>query len=226
MIYSCEDETVTPIALDAAAYTLKRSGVIVMPTDTVYGIAADAFDAKAVALLLATKGRGRDMPPPVLVASPAVLDALAAEVPPAARLLADKFWPGPLTLIVPARPSLTWDLGETYGTVALRMPDDDVALQLLNRTGPLAVSSANRSSLPAATTAKEAEEYFGSAVPIYLDAGERRSQIASTIVDTCTTRARIVRAGALSHAQLAEVVPDLEDIEPSPLDAAAEGSED
>ncbi len=213
MIYNCLDDTVAEAALDAATYALKRSGVIVLPTDTVYGIGADAFDARAVALLLATKGRGRDMPPPVLVSSPAVLDALAADVPPAARALAEKFWPGPLTLIVPARPSLTWDLGETYGTVALRMPDDEIALKLLARTGPLAVSSANRSTLPPATSAKEAEEYFGYAVPVYLDGGPRTEVRPSTIVDTCQNPPRIVRAGDLSHAELGAVVPELLDIE-------------
>lgn len=210
VIYNCQDDNVRGPALEAAAYQLKRGEVVVMPTDTVYGIAADAFDPAAVTKLLSTKGRGRDMPPPVLVGQSAVLDALAAEVSPAARMLAESFWPGALTIIVPAQPSLTWDLGETYGTVALRMPDDELALQLLANTGPLAVSSANRSKLPAAQTAKEAEEYFGFAVPVYLDGGKRDIQQPSTIVDCCGEVAKVVRLGAISEDQLREVVGDLE----------------
>ena len=209
MIYDCLDPEVRPAALEAAAYRLKRGGVVVMPTDTVYGIAADAFDARAVALLLATKGRGRDMPPPVLVSAPGVLDALGTEISPAARALAEAFWPGPLTIIVPAQPSLTWDLGETHGTVALRMPDDEIALDLLRQTGPLAVSSANRSALPAAQSAMEAEEYFGFSVPVYLDGGPRETSAPSTIVDCCTATPAIVRAGSLSREDLGRTVPEL-----------------
>ncbi len=219
MIYNCADESVRSAAVEAALYALKRGGVVVIPTDTVYGIAADAFDPAAVSLLLSTKGRGRNMPPPVLVAAPEVMDALAAEVPPSARALADAFWPGPLTLILPARPSLSWDLGETFGTVALRMPDDDLALELLRATGPLAVSSANRSGLPAAQTAQEAEEYFGFRVPTYLDGGPRRTQEPSTIVDCCTQPARIVREGALSAQTLAKVLPELAPEHAEPTEA-------
>lgn len=210
MIYNCQDDTVRGPAIEAAAYQLKRGEVVVMPTDTVYGIAADAFDPQAVTKLLATKGRGRNMPPPVLVGQSAVLDALAAEVSPAARALAEAFWPGALTIIVPAQPSLTWDLGETYGTVALRMPDDELALELLSATGPLAVSSANRSKLPPAQSAKEAEEYFGFAVPVYLDAGIRDRQQPSTIVDCCQSVPKIVRLGAIGEDQLREVVSEIE----------------
>lgn len=135
-------------SLERASQTLREGGLIVLPTDTVYGIAADAFDPDSVRALLAAKGRGRQMPPPVLVASVAMLDVLGTEISPYARALAEAFWPGALTLIVRAQPSLVWDLGETRGTVALRMPDHEVALELLGSTGPLAVSSANRTGLP------------------------------------------------------------------------------
>ena len=148
--YRLADDAQRSAGLDDAVTTLSRGGLVVLPTDTVYGIGADAFDPRAVAGLLAAKGRGRQMPPPVLVADPSVVDALAVRIPAEARDLARAFWPGGLTLILLAQPSLAWDLGDTDGTVALRMPADDHALALLRRTGPLAVSSANRTGHPAA----------------------------------------------------------------------------
>lgn len=192
-----------------AASVLSSGGLVVLPTDTVYGIAADAFDADAVAALLAAKGRGRQMPPPVLVASAAMLDVLAVGVPPAARALAEAFWPGALTIIVRAQPTLTWDLGETAGTVALRMPDHEVALDLLRATGPLAVSSANRTGQPAATSAVAAQEQLGARVARYLDDGEAPGDQASTIVDATTAQLTVVRDGAISREQLGAVVPHL-----------------
>lgn len=187
-----------------------------MPTDTVYGIAADAFSAQAVATLLAAKGRGRSMPPPVLMPAMATMDGLATDVPLVARNLAEKFWPGALTLILPAQPSLTWDLGETRGTVALRVPDDEVARALLRTTGPLAVSSANRTGHPAAATAAEAFDQLGESVEVYLEAGPRPisgEALSSTIIDCTLTPPRVVRAGALSLEQLRTVAPELLDID-------------
>src|SRR5690349_9137529 len=105
-------------AVDAAALAIQRGQLVVLPTDTVYGLAADAFDPDAVARLLDAKGRGREMPPPVLVSTATTLDALATKVPDYARALTDAFWPGPLTLVCHEQPSLRWDLGETRGTVA------------------------------------------------------------------------------------------------------------
>ncbi|MDD9206030.1 L-threonylcarbamoyladenylate synthase, partial [Georgenia sp. 10Sc9-8] len=157
--------------MDEAVHALGRGALVVLPTDTVYGIAADAFQPRAVELLLRTKGRGRQMPPPVLVGDPATLDGLAVDVPEAVRGMVTEHWPGPLTVVCRAQPSLAWDLGDTGGTVALRMPDDEVALALLRRTGPLAVSSANLSGRGAATTVAEAQEYFGTGVTVYLDGG-------------------------------------------------------
>lgn len=194
------------IAADAVA----RGEVIVLPTDTVYGVGADAFDRKAVAAVLAAKGRGRDMPPPVLVPHVRALDGLATEVPASARELVAAFWPGPLTLVCRAQPSLDWDLGDTHGTVALRMPLHRVALAVLEKTGPLAVTSANRTGSPAATTCDEAVAALGDAVSIYLDAGPSPSSVASTIIDVTTAVPRVLRAGPLSPERLRAVVPDLE----------------
>ena len=150
---------------------MQRGQLVVLPTDTVYGIGADAFDPDAVKRLLDAKGRGREMPPPVLVSAPTTLDALAVGVPSYARALIAELWPGPLTLVCRQQPSLQWDLGDTRGTVAVRMPDHEVALELLARTGPLAVSSANRTGRPAATDADAAEEMLGTSVAVILDAG-------------------------------------------------------
>ncbi len=161
-------------SLEAAVAAVRDGSLIVLPTDTVYGIGADAVTPDAVQALLDAKGRGRDTPPPVLVGDHAVLMALAVDVPEWAERLTEEFWPGALTLILSAQPSLTWDLGETRGTVALRMPDDETALELLRRTGPLAVSSANRHGKPAALTILDAATQLGDAVEIYLDGGQAR----------------------------------------------------
>ncbi|MBO3100366.1 L-threonylcarbamoyladenylate synthase [Cellulomonas fengjieae] len=194
-------------ALDEAVNILSRGGLVVVPTDTVYGIAADAFTPPAVQALLDAKGRGRQMPPPVLIASVQTLDGLATGVPAGARALAEAFWPGGLTLIVRAHPSLAWDLGETHGTVALRVPDHETALALLARTGPLAVSSANTTGSPAAVTAQDAHDQLGDSVALYLDAGEAPGQVSSSIVDATGETLRLVRAGAISLERLNEVTP-------------------
>lgn len=190
----------------AAAAAVRSGGVVVLPTDTVYGIGCDAFDAAAVAAVLAAKGRGREMPPPVLVPSAQTVDGLAREVPDYARALIDRFWPGALTLVLWAQSSLQWDLGETNGTVAVRMPDDPVALALLTEIGPMAVTSANRTGLPPATNIAQAQEQLGDSVSVYLDAGPAGGAPASTIVD-CTGAAPVVlRAGAVSDADIEPVV--------------------
>ncbi|WP_250444594.1 L-threonylcarbamoyladenylate synthase [Actinotalea sp. C106] len=205
-VLDCSDPGTWGPALDEAVNALGRGGLVVLPTDTVYGIGADAFVPEAVAALLAAKGRGRQMPPPVLVADVRTLDGLCSDVHDDARALVEAFWPGGLTVICRAQPSLAWDLGETRGTVAVRMPDHPAALALLRRTGPLAVSSANRTGQPAGTTAEEARDQLGDSVQVYLEAGPAPGGVASTIVDA-TAGLRLVRAGALSLEQLREVAP-------------------
>lgn len=189
-------------AVSAATRAVQQGELVVVPTDTVYGIAADAFDAEAVAALLDAKGRGREMPPPVLVSAATTLDALATGLPGYARALIEEFWPGPLTLVCRQQPSLQWDLGETRGTVAVRMPDHDVALAVLERTGPLAVSSANLTGRPAALDADAAEEMLGDEVSVIVDAGPVGGGEASTIVDVTGEQGRILRRGALGLEQL------------------------
>lgn len=195
-------------AVDAASLAIQRGRLVVLPTDTVYGIAADAFDSGAVQRLLDAKGRGRDMPPPVLVGSAGTLDALASDVPPYVRPLVDAFWPGPLTVVCHEQSSLQWDLGDTRGTVAVRMPDHDVARKLLDRTGPLAVSSANLTGHDAATDADQAMEMLGEKVAVVIDGGTTPGNVPSTIVDATGERPRLLRLGAISVARLDEVLAE------------------
>ncbi len=205
-----EDSADGPAGIAQAVAALRRGDLVVLPTDTVYGLAADAFSPPAVDRLLAAKGRGRDMPVPVLVGAWRGMDGLAQAVTPTMRSLVEAFWPGPLTLIVRAAPSLAWDLGETRGTVAVRMPLHPVALAVLAETGPLAVSSANRTGQPPATDAAEAERQLGTAVAVYLEAGSSGDAVASTILDLTGDRPQLRRAGAVPLADLRELLPDLE----------------
>jgi L-threonylcarbamoyladenylate synthase len=195
--------------VEAATLAIHRGNLIVLPTDTVYGIGADAFDPAAVRKLLAAKGRGRDMPPPVLVSSVTTLDALAVGVPQWARALVEHFWPGPLTLVCTQQASLQWDLGDTRGTVAVRMPDHSVALEILERTGPLAVSSANLTGRPPATDADQAEEMLGNAVAAIVDDGPTPGETPSTIIDVTLEQGRVLRPGALSIDDLNKVLEPL-----------------
>lgn len=208
-VVDCTNEEGRAEAVRAAAEAVRRGEVVVLPTDTVYGIGADAFDAEAVAAVLEAKGRGRDMPPPVLVPNPRTVDGLATGVPDYARELIDAFWPGPLTLVLRAQPSLRWDLGETNGTVAVRMPREDTALALLQEVGPMAVTSANRTGEPAATTVTEAAVQLGSSVSVYLDAGPAAGGEASTILDCTGELPVVLRDGALSPAAIREVLRDV-----------------
>jgi len=205
VILPCFDPATWGPSIDAAVHAVSRGEIVVLPTDTVYGVGADAFSPEAVARLLATKGRDRQMPPPVLIPSVRTVDGLARDVSAAARALMEALWPGPLTIIVHAQPSLAWDLGETAGTVALRVPDHAAALALLARTGPLAVTSANRTGLVAATTAEAARYQLGDAVSLYLDSGDSPLGKASTIVDATGPVLRVVRDGGVSRDRLIEI---------------------
>lgn len=204
---STEEEREAGIA--AAGRAVQRGRLVVLPTDTVYGVGADAFNPEAVTGLLSAKGRGRQMPPPVLVSARTTLSALAVGVADWAQALVDQLWPGPLTLVFRQQPSLQWDLGESRGTVAVRMPDHEVALELLARTGPLAVSSANRTGLPAATDADDAEAMLGERVRVILDAGPTPGPIPSTIVDCTGDQGRVLRQGVVALERLNEVVRPL-----------------
>jgi tRNA threonylcarbamoyl adenosine modification protein (Sua5/YciO/YrdC/YwlC family) len=207
--FDCSDPDERAKGIREAAYAVRRGDLVVLPTDTVYGIGADAFTPGAVASLLEAKGRGRDMPVPVLIGSLPVLDALVSGLPETGRALVEAFWPGGLTIVCHHTQALAWDLGDTRGTVAVRMPDHPVALDLLNETGPMAVSSANRSGLPPATTCANAQAQLGDSVAIYLDAGPSGDPVPSTIVDLCGEVPVLLRAGAIDVERLREVAGDL-----------------
>jgi L-threonylcarbamoyladenylate synthase len=215
-VFDCSDSTELLSGLRFARSAIGRGELVVIPTDTVYGVAADAFSPDAVQRLLDAKGRGRQSPPPVLIPGIPTLAALAEAVPSEVDALVAAFWPGGLTVILPARSSLHWDLGETQGTVALRMPSNRIALELLSETGPLAVSSANLTGAPAAKTAPEALAMLGESVEVYLDDGEVGTdnpgavEPGSTIVDATALlsggKLRIVRHGVISDDAIRDVV--------------------
>ncbi len=210
-MYDCLDTNEALTGLRLARQAVGRGDLIVIPTDTVYGIAADAFNPVAVQKLLEAKGRGRQSPPPVLVADAHTLTALAETTTPEMTALTEAFWPGGLTIVVPARTTLAWDLGDTNGTVAVRMPDHDLARELLAETGPLAVSSANLTGEPAAVTAAEAHKHLGDSVAVYLEAGESsESRTGSTIVDATPTLdgkpVRILREGTVSREAIRDLL--------------------
>lgn len=205
-VYDCSQTDSRTAGLAASKNALKAGRLVVLPTDTLYGLAADAFDSEAVTSLLRAKGRGRDMPVPVLVGSWNTIDGLVYSVRPQARDLIRAFWPGGLSLVVEQAPSLAWDLGDTRGTVMLRMPLHPVALELLRDVGPLAVSSANISGRPPATTVEEARDQLGGSASVYLDGGKAEHAVASTIVDLTGNSPRILRVGAVSAESIAEVL--------------------
>jgi tRNA threonylcarbamoyl adenosine modification protein (Sua5/YciO/YrdC/YwlC family) len=210
-VYDCSVDSQLLTGMRLARQAIAKGELVVIPTDTVYGVAADAFTPKAVARLLDAKGRTRSQPPPVLVPGIATLEALVAELPDVVRDLVTEFWPGGLTIVLQAQPSLAWDLGDTAGTVAVRMPANPIALELLEETGPLAVSSANLTGRPAATTAQEAEAMLGESVAVYLDGGSSGDSGASTIIDATGLTlpdgtVSILRNGAVSGEELRRVL--------------------
>jgi len=203
--FDCSDAAQRAAGLAAAETAVLGGELVVLPTDTVYGVGADAFSPAAVGRLLAAKGRGREMPPPVLVGTVRAAMALVEDLGTEGQRLIDEFWPGGLTIVCRATRTLNWDLGDTKGTVAIRMPEDPVALDLLRQTGPMAVSSANLTGSPSATTAGEARDQLGESVSVYLDGGKVSGGVASTIIDLTGPQPRLLRRGAISVGRLREV---------------------
>lgn len=204
--YSCEDREQHTAGINAAVEAVRAGELVVMPTDTLYGLGCNAFDNEAVAQLLAAKQRGRDMPIAVLVGSWSTVQGLVREFPEQTKTLIEAFWPGGLSLIVPQAPSLPWDLGDTRGTVMLRMPLHPVAIEILREVGPMAVSSANISGQQSPTSITEAERQLGRKVKVYLDDGDSELGQASTIVDLSGPAPVVLREGAISTEHIAEVL--------------------
>ncbi|MEX0831967.1 MAG: L-threonylcarbamoyladenylate synthase [Nitriliruptoraceae bacterium] len=204
-------------AITAAADALRAGELVVLPTDTVYGLAADAFHQKGTARIFTAKQRSRSLPLPVLVRSPKQLLGLCTDLPPAAERLMAAYWPGPLTLVVPAQPGMQWDLGRNEGTIGVRMPLDDITLDVIRQLGPLAVTSANTSGSPPARTIAEAISQLGGSVEVYVDGGPREGGAASTVVDLTRSTAMILRSGDLDDNDVTAVAEGALD----PLEAAA-----
>ncbi|MEU8232080.1 L-threonylcarbamoyladenylate synthase [Actinoplanes sp. NPDC048791] len=209
MLYDCRAVAERDRGIAAAVEAVKSGELVVLPTDTVYGVGADAFTAHAVNALQNARGADRRVPPPVLVGSRHTLDGLVYSLPRAARELADAFWPGALTIMVEHSPSLQWDLGDTGGVVAVRMPLHPVALEVLREVGPMAVTTANKIGQPAPTTAEEARDQLEYAVRVYLEAGAAADPAPSTIVDVTGDVPRVLRNGAVPFEKLRDVVPDI-----------------
>ncbi len=214
--YDCNDPAQRTRGIASAVRAVRQGKLVVLPTDTVYGLGCDAFSAEAVTALLAAKGRGRDLPVPVLVGSLSTLTGVSAQTGGVIADLVEAFWPGGLTIVCRQQPSLRWDLGDAGGTVAVRMPLHPVAIEVLRETGPMAVSSANRSGQPAARSGEQARDHLGEAVAVYLDSDPTDDDVPSTIVDVTGPVPRVLRAGAVSLELLREVVPETAEAMPSP----------
>jgi L-threonylcarbamoyladenylate synthase len=210
-------------AVARAAEALRGGRLAVVPTDTVYGVAADAFNPTGTRRVFGAKRRSRSFPLPVLVRNPKQLQGLCSDLPTTAERLVAAYWPGPLTIVLRADPGLEWDLGDNEGVVAVRMPLDDVALDLVRAVGPLAVTSANRSGRTAPTTAAAAQEELGDLVEVYLDDGPRVATRPSTIIDVTRDEPHLMRQGPVDGADaLAVARGELDPIEAADrLEAAA-----
>ncbi|AZA11236.1 L-threonylcarbamoyladenylate synthase [Corynebacterium gerontici] len=205
-IFDCSTSANREAGIAAASSAVADGRLVVLPTDTLYGLGCDAFNNQAVANLLATKRRGPDMPVPVLVGSWDTARGLVHNFDHRLQTLIEAFWPGALSIVVPQAPSLPWNLGDTRGTVLLRMPLHPVAIELLRATGPMAVSSANLTGHTPPTTAVAAKQQLGDAVSVYLNGGESPVGEASTIIDVSGSKPRVLREGAVTAARIAEVL--------------------
>jgi tRNA threonylcarbamoyl adenosine modification protein (Sua5/YciO/YrdC/YwlC family) len=183
-------------AVTAAVDALREPALVVMPTDTVYGVLADAFDPRATAALRGAKGLAPTAPLTVLIRNPRQVAGLASDVPEAADRLMASYWPGPLTLVLPVTDGLAWDIG-TPSVVAVRMPADDLVLDVVAEVGPLVCSAAARPADPLPGTVDAARDALGDGVALYVDDGPRPGGV-STIVDLTRDHAVVLREGAVA----------------------------
>ena len=190
-----------PLALERAIELLREGQLVAFPTDTVYGLGALAFDREAIERIYLVKGRDATRPISVLVGNPAALAEVTAGMNALAGRLAEKFWPGALTLVVLRHPALPDNLS-TQPTIGVRMPDHPVALALLNRTGPLTGTSANLSGLPSASTAQEVYAQLFGRIPLILDGGRTPGGSPSTVVDCTGSQPVILRPGPITQDQI------------------------
>lgn len=208
---ACADGQERERAVAAGHAAARRGDLVLMPTEGVYAIATDAFSRRGIAALRDAKGTDAGVPLPVMVGRRATVAGIATGVSPDAQRLMDVFWPGPLTILMTPQPSLAWDV-VVDSPVAVRMPLHPVALALLVRTGPLAVTTANLPGMPAPADVDDALEQLGEAVTVALDAGRllrEAATVPSTVVDVTGTVPTIVRIGALSVEDVRRVCPDV-----------------
>jgi len=206
LIKVSEDQEQWETLVEVGSRIVGHGGLVVLPTDTVYGLGCDPFNASAVSALFIAKGRGRDLPLPVLVHDWRQAIGLVEEVTEQAKLLIAEFWPGPLTIVLRESPGIGWDLGDSRGTVAVRMPRHEFALALIERTGPLAVTSANRSGVPTPSNIVEIVEQLGGHVDVFFDNGPSSGGAPSTIVDLSGKQARVLREGAIPASEIERVI--------------------
>ena len=208
MIFSCDDPKQREGGVQAAVKAVRAGELILLPTDTIYGIGADPFNTGAVESLRSVKGMAPSIPLPILVGNWNAFEAVVQGVDAPVRTLIEAFWPGPLTLVTRQTETLSWNIGGSASIVQVRMPDHAVALDVLNESGPIAVSGATRTRLGPIATVAEAEEQFGELVSVYLDDG-RLGHSVSTIVDCTGSVMRVRRKGSISIDELQQVVPSL-----------------
>jgi len=209
LVFDMTDPAERVRGLDAATSAVRRGDLVVLPTDTVYGVGTDAFGTTGVSRLRAAKGMPAGAPLPVLVGSPTTMEGLGYGLTKAARSLVEAFWPGALTVVVKAQPTLAWDIGGTDGRVALRMPLHPVAIELLRATGPMAVTGANLAQRPQPATCLQARDQLGDSVTVYLDAGIGLDLPPSTVVDASGEVPVVLRVGAVTVDTLREVCPQV-----------------
>ena len=191
-------------AIPRALEILRAGGLIAFPTDTVYGLGALAFDQTAIESIYLAKDRPLEKAIPILIADVEDLDKVARDIPDLARRLAARFWPGPLTLVVPKRADLPAAVSAT-NTVGVRVPDHDAARALLRAAGPMAVSSANLSGRESPRTVSEVIRQLNGRIPLVLDGGETRGGVPSTVVDVTGAQPVILRAGPVTLEQIKSI---------------------
>ena len=189
-----------------AAEIIRRGGLVAIPTETVYGLAADALNGEAVAGIFRAKGRPMDNPLIVHIAEPSQLDSLVREVPEKARILAEKFWPGPLTIILPKADCIPEEVSAGLDTVAVRLPAHPIARELIKQSSPLAAPSANLSGKPSPTTARHVMDDMNGRIDAVIDGGECLVGVESTVISLAQEPPRLLRPGGITLEQLREAI--------------------
>lgn len=197
-----------PQAIKLAVDLVKSGGMIAFPTDTVYGIGVSAFQADSIERIYQVKGRSTLKAIPILLGDADTAEQITPPYTPMVKILTERFWPGPLTLVVPLLPSLPGNLSP-LPTIGLRVPDHEFTRKLLQGTGPLAATSANLSGEPSALTAEEVQAQLGGKVDLILDGGRSPGEMASTVLDCTGNRPRLLREGPLNWEDIQAVLKDL-----------------